>query len=166
MKIYKYVISILFLLSAFGCNYSDTEEKMSTTSSQPQTELATLERLINLPVKPVAVKWQVNNVVAGQSTAPGPNDWGVIALINFKEDDLQTLTTKPSPTTAAGVPANAALPWLAEIIKSKFKLDETGKFYISQVTTLDAEQFYKSPLLSGAAFLVSENEILVYLQTQ
>ena len=166
VKIYKYVASMLFLLSAFGCSQDNTGEKMSTNSSQPQTEIATLERLINFPVKPVTVKWQVNNVVVGQSTAPGPSDWGVVALINVKEEDLKILTAKTSPNTAASMPANAVQPWLAEIIKSKFKLDETGKFYTSQVATLNAEQFFKSPLLSGAAFVVSGNEILVYLQTQ
>lgn len=166
MKILNYVTAVIFLLSAVGCSQETPAEKMSISSSSPQTDIAALERLISLPVQPVTVKWSLGKVVAGQSTAIGPDDWGVVALISLNEEDLNVLSQTPSPATATGLPAYLIQPWLTDIVQAKFKPDSTGQFYIPQTASLKAEQFYKSPLLSGAAFAISNNEILVYLQTR
>lgn len=137
----------------------------SSSTSSPQTEFAALDRLITLPVQPVAVKWQVSNVASVQSTGLGPNDWGIVALLEVQKADLEKLSVNKT-SNAATLPAYLVHPWLADIIHSKFTLDADGKFYTPQVTVIDAEQFYKSPLLSGAAFVISDTEVLVYLQTQ
>jgi len=138
---------------------------ISSSASSPQIEVSALSRLINLPVQPLAVKWQVSNVIPKHSTELGPNDWGVVALLELKKEDIEKLTANTS-STPASLPAYLVQAWLVNIVQSKFTLDPTGKFYTPQVAILDAEQFQKSPLLSGAAFVISEHEILVYLQTQ
>jgi hypothetical protein len=166
MKSLKYVAVALALVAMIGCSDNKGEAIATAAStSSADSELVELNQLINLPIKPIRIKWEINKV-AVPSAKLDTDDWSLIARMEVEKKDLKILTNTPLPNKVIKLPQYAVEPWIGDILASKFKLDETGEFYTPLGTMLSAEQFYRDPLLTGAIYLISETEILLFLQTE
>lgn len=138
---------------------------MNSPASNVQTDLTTLKRLINFTVTPISAKWESSQVTNTQSTAPGPDDWGLVALIELSDADMQKLRAQTEPAPGIGLPTYLAKPWLQKTIDTVFYLDKDSKYYLSKAKSTSAAEFSKEPLTTGGVFFISDNEILLYLQT-
>lgn len=164
-------ISISLALPALFCaltacsdnNIGDAVSSSSSVSSV-SPEVAGLEQVINLPVKPLSLTWETNKVTERLGKLD-TDDWSVVARMELSEKDLKLLSTVPLPNKVTKLPAYTVEPWMKDIIDTKFKLDETGHFYIPQGTMLSAEQFYQGSLITGAVYMISDTEVLLFLQT-
>jgi hypothetical protein len=166
MKLLKHLAVPLALVAMIGCSDNKVEQTASVAStSSADLELAELNQLINLPIKPIRVKWEINKVSVPSGKLDA-DDWSLVARMEVEKKDLKILTNTPLPNKVIKLPQYAVEPWMEDILASKFKLDKTGEFYTPLATVLSAEQFYRDPLLTGAIYLISETEILLFLQTE
>lgn len=167
MKLFRYTFIAFLIITLIGCSDKAAEEKPSAppVTSGASSDVTELEKLINLPIKPLSVMWEMNRVTE-PSSKYDREDWSVVARMELTEKDFKILSNVPMPNKLIKFPKYAVEPWMEDIIASKFKLDKTGDFYRPLGTVLSAEQFYRDPLVTGAIYMVSETEILLYLQTE
>ena len=167
MNLLKPLLVFILLISIISCGDKTAEQEITLAPPDVSTnnEVTKLEQLINLPVKPVWIKWEVTKVTKPVGKL-GTDDWSIVARMALDSGDIKILTVTPLPNKIVKLPAYAVKPWMEDIIAANFKPDETGDFYIPQGTMLSAEQFYRDPLLTGAIYMISETEILLFLQTE
>lgn len=161
----RILIIVALLFSLISC--SDKKEEYQTepsSSALTETDSARLNQFINLPVEPLWIKWEINKVTLPADKLD-TGDWSIIARMELSEKDVKFLATVPLPNKVTKLPAYTIEPWVQDIIDTKFKPDETGDYYIPQGTMLSAEQFYRDPLITGAVYMISDTEILLFLQT-
>ena len=160
-KKYKILIINLLLLLVLSCSDNNNGKPMPTA----KTDINTLQKLINLPKKPVKATWETGNIVKGDSTIPGPEDWALIAYLEFDKNDLDELIKQSNEYTnkTASIPKSHFGSWLPDDINSKFSNDSSGKYYQSNSAIFDAALFTKSPLLNGFLMPVNETGLLLYL---
>jgi hypothetical protein len=89
-----------------------------------------------------------------------------VVLMKISDKDFKRVMEGAQNTKSVSLPAAFALPWLSSMLASEFRLDASGSYYEFTKLAVDAEAFYKSPLLNGAIFPVSSTELLLYLHTQ
>ena len=127
----------------------------------PRTDVEGLERLINLPCRPIEVKWTT-------ATQPGRDDWSLRVLLRVSADDLQQILKRAGDdsSTRKALMSPEQLAWMPEPVRSE--TDTSGaKAGLIQVDAIpiSVDQFAapsKSPLIQGTA-LVFEKHNLVYL---
>lgn len=161
-----FVISTL-LLNMNGCGDKNALKSTSTSSAASSTDadLIKLEQFINLPVQPVRVQWAMNKVTEPVGKL-GVEDWSIVARMELDEKDLKILTNIPLPNKVVKLPKYAIEPWMDDVIASKFKLEKSGQSYRPLGIMLSAEQFYRDPLVTGAIYMITDTEILLFLQTK
>lgn len=146
---------------------AETRVSSSLPSSLPSADgdIVGLKQYINLPVEPSRVVWAMNKVTepAGKLTT---EDWSIVARMELTKEQLKVLTNVPLPNKVVKLPAYTVEPWMEDVIANKFKLDKSGKFYKPLGTMLSAEQFFNDPLVTGAIYMITDNEILLFLQTE
>ncbi|PUA27918.1 MAG: hypothetical protein B0W54_15505 [Cellvibrio sp. 79] len=153
----------IFLIS---CGNKHAEDQIATNppASSVDAELLKLKEIINLPLKPTWVKWELNKVTEPTGKLD-TDDWSIIARMTLEKNDIKILANTQLPIKVMKLPAYAVEPWMEDLIATSFKLDENGE-YKPLGTTLSAEQFYRDPLITGAIYMISETEILLFLQTE
>lgn len=163
MKINKSNFAVIFLsLLIFGCAEKEHGEQMKT---EPKTDIVALSRFIQLPIQPVSVLWQTADIT-NNTNSPGPKDWALLALVEFKQDELVALHNKVGQHKGpVQIPTSQFHGWLPDDIKDKFSMDENNLFYSTSMEAKEAEAFALSPLLNGFYVQVNENRILLYLYT-
>ena len=166
MNILKHLLIVPLLFMLISCGNRNAEDQIATNppASSVDAELLKLKEIINLPVKPTWVKWELNKVTAPTEKLD-TNDWSIVARMTLEKNDIKILANTQLPIKVMKLPAYAVEPWMEDIIASSFKLDENGE-YKPLGTTLSAEQFYRDPLITGAIYMISETEILLFLQTE
>lgn len=113
----------------------------STAAAVAETDLARLEKMVQLSTKPTAVSYRRR--VMG-TPGLGPTDWSVVVLLTY---------ASPADATAAlagarVVPSRPQLDdetWIPEAIRAAIP---------GQAKAYRAEAFFKSPLNAGSAFHV------------
>jgi hypothetical protein len=126
----------------------------------PRTDVDGLERLINLPYRPLEVKWAPRE-------QPDRNDWSLRALLRFSADDLQRILKAAGDLGARKASMSAEqLSWMPEAIRAETNSQGANADLIPvDAVSIAVEQFTdskKSPLLQGTA-LVFVKHNLVYL---
>lgn len=126
----------------------------------PRTDIEGLERLINIPSRPLDVKWTT-------TTQPGRDDWSLRVVLHFAADDLQRILERAGDTGhKRGHIFAEQLAWMPEAVRAETKTSGGNTDLISvDAVPIGVEQFAaptKSPLLQGTA-LVFEKHNLVYL---
>lgn len=147
----KRLVTSLLAIVLAGCSASKHNEN---SMSQPSNDLETFTRFVQLPQKPVHVKFQTANL--GTSGGFGPTDWALAAVIALSPADFETFsaTCKQSPKTPSERPVlTKQFPWLDTELAS------------GPLTACDATPFLRSPLNNGSVFLLSENRVLMLLST-
>lgn len=166
MNLLKHLLILPLFILLISCGDKNAEQQIATDApaSSTDAELIKLKELINLPVKPAWVKWELNKVTEPTGKLD-TNDWSIIARMTLEKNDIKILANTQLPIKVMKLPAYAVEPWMEDLIATNFKLDENGE-YKPLGTTLSAEQFYRDPLITGAIYMISETEILLFLQTE
>lgn len=163
-------VTVIFIVLVEGCSEKLKEDNktMAASEAPAKTDLETLKKLLLFPFKPLSSKWQV--VALSQYNSAtfnlGPDDWGIIALLELSSEDLEKLKAMKPSVEVVHVPKRLVPSWLTDVLNTNFTISDTQDFYVPSCPVLTAEPFFKSPLLSGSAFLVSDKQILIYLQTR
>jgi len=172
MKITNLTIAIICSVLIAGCTPDKSDKSAATKEPASATTLSVtsdaiypLGQVIHLPIQPESVKFQTINL-AKISGDPNSEEWGIVALMKFSDENIKAFVEKAAPLETKNLPAKFSFPWLKPTLDANFKLDATSNDYTFNKTALNAEYFYRSPLIQGAAFQISPNEILVYLHTQ
>jgi len=163
-------LAAICLICVTSCSPDKTEKSIANKESAASTALVSdaiypLGQVIHLAIQPESVKYQTINL-AKISGDPNSEEFGIVALMKFSDENIKTFIEKSAPIEQKNVPAKFSFPWLKPTLDANFKLDATNNDYAFNKTALNAEYFYRSPLIKGAAYQVSPTEILVYLHTQ
>lgn len=126
----------------------------------PRTDIEGLERLINLPSRPLEVKWTT-------TAQAGRDDWSLRVVLHFAAEDLQRILQHAGDSGGRkGHMSPEQLAFMPEAVRAEANGTggNTGLVAVDAVP-IGVEQFAaptKSPLLQGTA-LVFEKHNLVYL---
>ena len=146
----------LFILFAclvvFSC--SDKESEVSTDVNE-------LSEFINLPAKPLSVKWAYRRSGDGLL---GPSDYAITAVIKLNEADFKGLRTKYKLGAAhyANRTKDFVKDWFPPSVKNCIK--DNGSL-VSVVVWENPKEFEKSPLVNGYCFFTNNNEVFVCMFT-
>jgi hypothetical protein len=171
MKIINLTLAIICSILVTSCSPDKSDKSAASTQSAgaPQVvysdAIYPLGQVIHLAIQPESVRFQTINL-AKNTGEPFAEEWGIVALMKFSDENIKTFIEKSTPVETKNLPAKFSFSWLKPTLEANFKLDTTNNDYAFNKTALNAEFFYRSPLMQGAAFQVSSNEILVYLRTQ
>jgi hypothetical protein len=169
--------SLLLLALTAGCPTSSPTSPSATTGpttsqettmpATPKTDLETLRRFLTLPAEPTAVQWDSGPLTAPKRS-PGPDDWGVVAVLTFDPADLETILDGSPPLAGrqAELPAPLAFPWLPTEATAGAGAPQSG-FVRLQGAPRDPKLFVKDPLLTGYLLpLPDPTKLLAYLHTR
>jgi hypothetical protein len=127
--------------------------------AMPRTDIEGLERLINLPCRPIDVKWAT-------STRAGSDNWSLRVVLHFAVDDLQSiLRGAADPGGKKGYMSPEQLAWMPESVRASAVPSRSEELLVVDAIPIGIEQFAapkKSPLIQGTA-LVFLKQNLVYL---
>jgi len=170
MKITNLTLATICLICITSCSPDKTEKSTAAKESTSTTSVVSdaiypLGQVIHLPIQPESVKFQTINL-AKISGDPNAEEFGIVALMRFSDANLKAFLDQAAVIEAKNLPEKFAFSWLKPTLDANFKPDAAGSFYEFKKPVLNAEYFYRSPLIQGAAYQVSANEILVYLHTQ
>lgn len=165
-KFIPFLLIVILTILSPACSENNTGVPMQNNF---KTDVALLKKLIELPKEPLTVKWQTGDTVTpqSQSLAPGPTDWGLIAIIEFKSNDLAELVSSTAAVTnkkAAILPENLMWDWVKQALGTSSK--KADKYYTLDGTPRNVDIFSRSPLLHGYWIQLEDNSILLYLETQ
>ena len=162
--------ALTVLLAFAGCDNSPAKPSppaMSTESTPVTEDIGELGRRINLPVTPLAVRWQVQRIGPSNSGGlPGPSTTRLRALIKFADGDLQTLIRGQTPLAAAGLVGEDYFEsWFPPSVKEMWASDPaTGKYRI-KTPLYDAGLFAKASYRIGTFFVTSAGEVCLTLSS-
>jgi len=167
----KVALFILFGLCLFACTGKQeaTQEASATMNdvhSTAKTDIDQLAKFINLPSQPVAVSWSTADIGLANERSPGPDDWGLVALLEFEKDDLLKMINASAPSNNHQIPKEMLVPWLIALEKKHFDKTSDDQFLQFTGKTYSAEVFAKSPLINGSAFIIGDTKVLVYMYTK
>lgn len=167
MHALRLLVASLVLTGLISCGDKDIGVNASSSSiaSSTDAELMKLEQYINFPVEPLRVQWAMKKVTEPVGKL-GVEDWSIVARMQLNEKDMKILANVPLPNKIIKLPKYAVEPWMDDVVATKFKLDKSGQFYRPLGIMLSAEQFYKDPLVTGAIYMITDTEILLFLQTE
>ena len=172
MKITNLTFAIISSILVASCS-PDKSEK-SAASAQSATPSAStmivysnaiypLGQVIHLPVEPESVKFQTINLAV--KAAGAAEEWGIVALMKFSDENMKVVLENSRPIDDKNLPVAFGFDWLKPDVDANFKKDAAGNNYEFNKSALSAEYFYRSPLIQGASYQVSPNELLVYIHT-
>jgi hypothetical protein len=154
--------SALALLATLSCNgpNKSSADAQSTVPVMPRTDIEGLERLINLPFRPLDVKWET-------STQAGRSDWSLRVLLHFRSEHLQQILKGAGDLgSKRGHMSLEQLSWMPDSVRAETDASGVDKELIPvDALTIGIEQFAapgRSPLIHGRA-LVFDRHNLVYL---
>lgn len=146
---------ILFILALFflsACENTSEKIKMNTDIEQ-------LQRLISLQKTPSKAMWSIKEF--GGDDGLGPNDWALVAIVEFEHDITKTLAKKT-------LKEDIKLPnmnWYPESFIKYLEKTDSGE-YKTSLNKFHAESFFSSPLLNGYFIPIQEtNSLFIYLYT-
>jgi len=168
MKIISISLPIILSIIIAGCSPEKNSESKEATMAVVTASNAvySLNQIIDFQRQPESVKFQTATQVPKTLGANGLENWGLVALLKFSEEDLKYFIDKTTPADSKSLPENFAFPWLKPTLENDFKFDASSNSYVYQKGALKAESFYRFPLIHGTSFQISSTEILIYLHTQ
>lgn len=147
-------------------NNSDLPREEQTMSYQ--TDVAALNRLIQLPAEPQKAYWQTYDK-SDRGSELGPTDWELVAVLEYDVETIQNLQTQLIEQTHPAelfVNPDFVKSWFPPAISDQFVEDAR----YSQLLKLNSQRymptpFTKAPLHTGYLF-ISDNLIFLFLHTQ
>lgn len=137
------------------------------TSTPPENDAESLARLIELPIAPAKVVWETREF--GKGAGFGPEDWGIIAVLEFSPavfEQVTELAPASESSTRAELPTLFAPKWLQDACD--LEVDESSpKSYLVKGVRRDPRAFAKSPLLQGFCVVCEgHSKLVLFLHTQ
>jgi hypothetical protein len=161
----KCIITFLFILTMTSCQ--DGSITMTATQSNTETDVAKLKQFITLPEEPISVLWEV--VQKGdKSIGLGPNDWALIAVLNYEDTTLQQIrsdVTGLKPLGELMIQPNFIRDWFPLSIRESFIGAENSDYLSLFVPRYPALRFTKTPLTNGYFFITEDGAVFLYLFT-
>lgn len=163
-----FILSALLILLLVGCNGADGNtnvEEIDMNNFQEDAEK--LGTLITLPAAPTEVRWIQYPLGNPNSTAIGPTDYVVIAVLRYESNDAAQIAEQLSAQATTRdwfVNPEFIRPWFPDEVKAAFVFDELTNFHKVNQTVYEPTPFTKSPYLQGYAFVTGQY-VVVYLQT-
>lgn len=163
----------VFLLSFTACGTRDTPNNRNSVNvatnmnasaetkiDEVSENIDDLARSINLPVRPVAAKWSAKVLGKENSTAPGPTDYALTAVLHFDEvgakELVKRLDEKPAEKKSDSIEVEE---WFPEQVK-KASQDRDG---VKVVTgpNYRPDILLRSPYTGGKIVRVGESNYFV-----
>ena len=143
-------------------------QSASNNTSNYSTDMKQFSQLVTLDFVPSGIMWQTNEKKYGGSQL-GPNDWAIVAVLEYDESvmkELQTVSNETSPLADIFVKREFISDWFPNPIKDSFIEDPNIDYYSIATPVYPPDLFAKSPLLHGYFFIVpGENLVFLYLHT-
>jgi len=135
-------------------------------SPDVKTDLQQLARLVRLPAPAVKAQWETAPLA--HSSAPGPEDWQLWAVMDIgAAARQQLLEASPAQTGAEWqFPASLSRPWFPDALKARLETQADGSVRLRDAPR-DAAAFHSPPLLQGFWLPFGDGgELLLVLQTR
>lgn len=143
-------------------NQQSTAPPPTATAQSPliSTDAKKLGQLITLPYQPLSVVWTSKVQGGGNSSAPGPTDYSLTAVITFKPQDMAKIIAsaqKQQPARNYQVPVQE---WFPRALQAKAVQDGSGN-QIIKGQRLSAQDFYKMSFSNGYLLQVPKTPYLI-----
>jgi hypothetical protein len=140
------ILALLVCSLCGGCS----EERNVAKGPMPSSDVSALSRFVTLPAMPQRVMWQT--VPLGRAGSPGPNDWALVALLEFDETTAHAILSRSRVTSAdrsVTIPKELVLQWFPSPLKQQLKAAQDANGFTLNAVAYDASAFAKSPLVNG-----------------
>ena len=94
----------------------------------------------------------------------GPEDWALLAVLEFTPAQRQSLLKTPVATDPA-FPASFVQPWFPPALQAQWQTQADGTLQL-KAGTYDASALHSPPLQHGWLLPFGEGGVLLYLYTQ
>jgi hypothetical protein len=145
----------LLALALVGCR-SKAEEK----EAMPERDLAVLEKIVRLPMRPLEVWFR--SVPRGVGGGPGPTDWTFLAVMRFDRDALASfmrtggLVEKGEPR----FPRAEVAPWFPPEVRAALQPDGESHVRVKG-RRFDAAPFALGDAPAGSFFVLEDAPFIV-----
>lgn len=176
-KIFKSTVLLIigFLLAA--CGYSTSQTVNSETGNnrkavsgnmnestakniEVKTDIETLEKKINLPVRPLEAKWAEEIFDNSKGLVPGPSDYRLTVLLKYDRKSANELTEKLSQKITDQSLGNTEVKsWFPDEVKTQAQTND-GKTYL-EGAKYSPEDFFRSPYLNGNLTRIGNSDYFV-----
>lgn len=152
----KAVICIMSMLLLTACTAEDEATKVST-------DIAALQKIVNLPLTPVSAKWELFGTPEYTGGVPGPTD--VVTLIAELAPVDEAAFAAQAPAGKVWIAPESARPWLTQSFHSM--LEENKNRTVDLSTNTHCRSFNATLKQTGkpvSGFACSDaGKLLVYL---
>ncbi len=144
-------------------NQSNASRNMNESTAKNveiKTDIESLEKQINLPVRPSEVKWTAEIFDNSKGAVPGPTDYRLTALLKYDEKTAAELVQKLEAQTADKSLGNTDLKsWFSDEVKNEAKT-LNGKTYLEGSKYLP-DGFLRSPYRNGNLIRIGKTNYFV-----
>ncbi len=144
-------------------NQSNASRNMNESTAKNveiKTDIESLEKQINLPVRPSEVKWTAEIFDNSKGAVPGPTDYRLTALLKYDEKSAAELVQKLEAQTAEKSPGNTDVKsWFPDEVKNEAKTVD-GRTYLEGAKYLP-DGFLHSPYRNGNLIRIGETNYFV-----
>ncbi len=151
-------LGVILLAVLLAMNACDAPPKETTMNS----DIDKLSRLIELPIQPQKAQWEV--IQAGKTGGMGPNDWTLVAILEFAPNDYHAVIDRLRIRPLKQALQLPFLPWYPDEIKMWPHAENSGN-YLFEGEAASAEPFFSPPLLQGEAIPISNTDALLLVLT-
>lgn len=127
--------------------------KTATSSESGKSNLSRnvseLRKYITLPYPPKAVIWLTETKGSGSSIVPGPTDWSLTAVLNFRPEDAEKIVAAASSQSPPVVGAVERMEWFPEDVFAQAMKEPGTEQYRIKGEVYSASAFYKLSLIHG-----------------
>lgn len=132
-------------------NQTDNKKNMNKaaeTATEVKTDVEGLEKKINLPFRPVEVKWVEEFMDNSEGLVPGPSDYRLTALLKYDSETAERLVKQISADADTQPLGNTdSQDWFFDEVKSKIQTKD-GRTYL-EGTEYPPEAFFRPPYNNG-----------------
>lgn len=117
-----------------------------------------LRQYVNLPYEPASVLWQkqARGDASADRSAPGPSDWSIICLLQFKAEDAARIVGQTAQGQTGKTKKIKSQDWFPDAIKRTASPDN-----LIEGQSFDPAAFYKSPLTNGTLIRIGETNYFI-----
>lgn len=113
------------------------------TVATPNNNIDELSRLVNLPLRPQSVLWELRRLGGNTNPeVPGPTDWEITAVLIYSQSDAEKV---------AAAAAKIELP-VADDLELKEWFPEQIKTAATKINRYRADAYFRSPYYNGGLF--------------
>ncbi len=144
-------------------NQSNAARNMNESTAQNvevKTDIESLEKQINLPLRPQEVKWTAEIFDNSKGAAPGPTDYRLTALLKYDDKSAAELVRKLETGTTEKSPGNTDVKfWFPVEVKNEAGTID-GRTYL-EGAKYPPDDFLHIPYQNGSLIRVGKTNYFV-----